>query len=404
MSVKPTVTFIVPCYKLAHFLRECVESILSQSYRDLEVLIMDDCSPDNTPEVAASFGDSRVKHIRNDPNIGHLRNYNKGIGLARGKYIWLISADDYLRDPCILEKYVSLLDANPRVGYTCCAGVSVVNGKETEIVPYSRYSQTDCIVNGHVFLRKLLRSNFVLAASGLARRECYENISVFPLSREMAWTGDWYLWAIFALYYDVGYFTTPMVGYREHPLSMSAILQSQNSDILASGDIAVPWMIKAKADAAGLKNVARNCLEAIAYVYTKVITRPRFRVSRKGFEKSLCSYTTAKAERNWMRAQVYLGVGDRLYWKRKLAAAKAYYFASLKQRPLSANVWVKLVLLALGAFGSKVRWKILAAREGLPSDRSDKSDMKRSRSCAVEKNFEGKIVGRGKKSVVRLGG
>jgi glycosyltransferase involved in cell wall biosynthesis len=72
----PIVSFVVPCYKLAHLLRECVESILSQTYGDFEVLIMDDCSPDNTPEVAQSFQHPRVKYVRNDPNLGHLRNYN----------------------------------------------------------------------------------------------------------------------------------------------------------------------------------------------------------------------------------------------------------------------------------------------------------------------------------------
>src|SRR5208283_2490112 len=77
----PTVSFIVPCYKLAHLLPNCVHSILMQTYRDFEVLIMDDCSPDATPQVAQSFQDPRVKHIRNDPNLGHLRNYNHGIGL-----------------------------------------------------------------------------------------------------------------------------------------------------------------------------------------------------------------------------------------------------------------------------------------------------------------------------------
>lgn len=66
----PTVSFIVPCYKLAHLLPDCVNSILSQTYRDFEVLIMDDCSPDNTPQVAQSFPDPRVTHIRNDPNLG----------------------------------------------------------------------------------------------------------------------------------------------------------------------------------------------------------------------------------------------------------------------------------------------------------------------------------------------
>ena len=90
MSIQnPIVSFVVPCYKLADFLPECINSILSQSFSSLEVLIMDDCSPDHTSDVARSFNDTRVKYIRNDHNLGAIRNYNKGIKLFRGKYIGL---------------------------------------------------------------------------------------------------------------------------------------------------------------------------------------------------------------------------------------------------------------------------------------------------------------------------
>lgn len=67
-------SFVVPCYKLAHLLAECVSLILAQTFEDFEVLIMDDCSPDNTMEVATSFRDRRVRYVRNDRNVGHLRN------------------------------------------------------------------------------------------------------------------------------------------------------------------------------------------------------------------------------------------------------------------------------------------------------------------------------------------
>src|SRR3954451_10954181 len=125
---EPLVSFVVPCYKLAHYLAECVDSILSQTYTNLEVLIMDDCSPDNTPEVAKSFTDPRVRYIRNEPNLGHLRNYNKGIQMSQGKYIWLISADDRLRCDYVLEKYVAALEVNPNVGYAFCPAVRLENG------------------------------------------------------------------------------------------------------------------------------------------------------------------------------------------------------------------------------------------------------------------------------------
>src|ERR1035437_10777645 len=95
----PKVTFIVPCFKLAHLLPECINSILSQTYESFEIIVMDDCSPDPTEAAPRSFTDPRVKYVRNQVNLGHLRNYNKGIDLSAGDYIWLISADDRLRAP-----------------------------------------------------------------------------------------------------------------------------------------------------------------------------------------------------------------------------------------------------------------------------------------------------------------
>src|SRR4029077_15915860 len=111
-STPPTVSFIVPCYHEGALLADCVRSILSQSYQDFEVLIMDDCSNRETFEVARSFRDARVMHVRNEQNLGHLANYNKGIGLARGRYLWLINADDFLSRSYVLERFVALMDAH----------------------------------------------------------------------------------------------------------------------------------------------------------------------------------------------------------------------------------------------------------------------------------------------------
>jgi glycosyltransferase involved in cell wall biosynthesis len=193
----PKVTFIVPCYNLAHLLSECINSILAQTYENFEILIMDDCSPDNTPEVAQSFDDPRVIHVRNEKNLRHLANYNKGIGLARGEYIWLISADDCLRRSYVLERYVQLMNDHPEVGFVFCPAIALQNGKETEIEQWSYHGEQDFIRKGHDFLMRLLQSNCVTAPCGMVRKECYE-IELFPL--DMPYAGDWYLWCLFALY------------------------------------------------------------------------------------------------------------------------------------------------------------------------------------------------------------
>lgn len=356
--ITPTVSFIVPCYKLAHLLPECINTILSQSYGDFEVLIMDDCSPDNTTEVAQSFHDRRVKHVRNNQNLGHLRNYNKGINLARGKYVWLISADDYLRASYVLERYVDLLDRNPRIGYTFCAGFGVQNGMESQVIGrYPVREDRDHVIPGHVMLKKLLRSNFVLAASGLVRRECYDKLSVFPLN--MPWAGDWYLWCLFALYYDVGYFAEPMVCYRDHSLSMTTKLTHESLEACAVEDVAIPWIMRKKAQESGYAYLAKEILPAIAHTYARVIASERYRESAvmtfQKFEDVLCRNITDETERNLVRALTYADIGNEFYFAGCAVLAKESYKAALRIDPLMALVHIKYNLLSLGKAGGYLR-------------------------------------------------
>ena len=132
--MEPKVSFIVPCYNLAHLLADCVNSILMQSYSNFEVLIMDDCSPDHTPEVAQSFSDHRIRYIRNERNLGNIGNYNRGISLTKGDYIWLISADDYLQMDYVLHRYVQVMKSHPKVGYVFSPVIALENGQQTGIM------------------------------------------------------------------------------------------------------------------------------------------------------------------------------------------------------------------------------------------------------------------------------
>jgi glycosyltransferase involved in cell wall biosynthesis len=354
----PNVTFVVPCYKLAHLLPDCINSILSQTYRDFEVLIMDDCSPDDTAEVARSFDDQRVTHVRNDPNLGHLRNYNKGIGLARGKYVWLISADDYLRRPYVLERYVRVLESNPEVGYAFCAGVGVRDGRETDTLDYSVRGEHDRVIPGHLWLETILRENVVLAASGLVRRECYETLGAFPL--DMPWAGDWYLWCLFALHFDVAYFSEPMVCYREHELSMTTQLTRSKAEDCCQEEIAIPWEIRRKALASGRADVAETCLGAVCETYARNLRPGRFGLpepvlSMQRFEASLRERARDVQELEWVRSRTYSVAGDVEYWRGAYDSASRLYGAALRSRPWDPVTLTKRILLSLGGAGALAR-------------------------------------------------
>ena len=365
---KPIVSFVVPCYRLAHLLPECITSILSQSYAQFEVLIMDDQSPDHTKQVASSFADQRIRYVRNEHNLGHLRNYNKGIELARGKYVWLISADDFLRSPYILQRYVDVLERNPNIGYAFCSGVSVQDGRETGILAYSVYSQRDRIVRGRKLLHDLLEKNFVLAASALARRECYERNNYFPLDPGMEWSGDWLLWCLFALDYDVAYFAEPMVAYRVHAFSMTTNLATpEHVEKCSEGDLAIPLMIRQKAISRGLRTIEKRCRQRIVEEYVQQCTAKRYqgivwRLTQEQFGMSLERNFLCEKERIWVRAGVFAGLGDRAWIRGDCDAARAYYRNALELKPWMMRERVKSLLTMAGVDASRMRRTLRAMR------------------------------------------
>ena len=356
--MNPKVSFIVPCYKLAHLLSECVHSILAQSYQDHEILIMDDCSPDNTPEVARSFNDPRVKHIRNEPNLGHLANYNKGIGLASGKYIWHISADDSLRCPDLLQRYVDLMERHPNVGYAICPGVSISHGKDQGVLSYSVLGSADAIFHGREFLLTLLERNRVIAAAGMVRRECYERHGVFPL--DMPFGGDWYLWCLFAFHYDVGYLAEPMVNYRQHDLSMTNLLRTESERTLMRDDISLPWRIRKESERVGDFAFAARCIDFIVKQYVRGFLPKEWRnpdacLTVPEFESSLQAFTSSKSEQFQLRARVFFEVGDHCYWDGDSVKALTFYRHSLRERFWTPSLWLKYLLLRMGRAGELVR-------------------------------------------------
>jgi len=324
-----------------------------QTFGDFEVLIMDDCSPDNTPEVARSFSDARVIHIRNEVNLGHLRNYNKGIELARGEYVWQISADDHLRKPYILERYLSVMDKHPEAGYAICPAVTLYSGRETQVVRHSVLSQEDLILNGRRFLYTLLTHNPVLVPACMVRKECFHKVSMFPL--DLPFAGDWYLWCIFALYYDVIYFAEPMVNYREHEMSMTNSLIRSDYRVLSQDDLAVRWRMKDKLWALGYDAMARHCEDIIAKEYVRYLSQgykaSDCKMGWEDFERSLDIHGKDGKDRGEIRRRVLVGYGDAAYWQREFKESMNSYGRAMREGPVGLELWIKMLLSRLGRAG-----------------------------------------------------
>jgi glycosyltransferase involved in cell wall biosynthesis len=113
----PKVSVLMSVYNGAKYLREAIESILSQTFTDFEFLIVNDCSNDNSPSILKEYAnkDSRIRVITNEFNLGLTRNLNKMVREARGEYLARFDCDD-ISAPSRFEKQVQLLDAQLSVG------------------------------------------------------------------------------------------------------------------------------------------------------------------------------------------------------------------------------------------------------------------------------------------------
>ena len=108
-------TIAIPAYK-ATFLKECIESVLDQSYTDFELLILNDASPENIKSIVDQFSDSRINFYENEKNVGSVHvvdNWNKCLNLAKGEYIICMGDDDKITSNC-LEEYDRLISKYPK--------------------------------------------------------------------------------------------------------------------------------------------------------------------------------------------------------------------------------------------------------------------------------------------------
>jgi glycosyltransferase involved in cell wall biosynthesis len=216
-----SVDVIVPCYRYAHYLRECVSSVLGQSVKQLRVLIIDDASPDNTAEVAAELAkeDSRVTVIRHSTNKGHIATYNEGIEWVSADYMLLLSADDYLL-PGALRRAVNLMDVSSDVGLTF--GKAIVRHDRDRAGDMHGIDRSEDyrILSGLEFIELSGASNIVPTAAAVVRTALQKRLGGYR--PELPHSGDMEMWLRFAAHGSVGMFEAHQAVYRRHDGNMSA--------------------------------------------------------------------------------------------------------------------------------------------------------------------------------------
>ncbi len=220
----PTVSVIVPNYNHARFLPKRIDSILGQSFQDFELILLDDCSTDESRSILSQYvGDTRVRVEFQEVNSGNtFKQWNKGVRLASGKYIWIAESDDYA-DERLLERLVAVLENDSAIAFAYCRSWVVdeldkLHGFEDSCLGHldpHRWAADFCSDGREECQNYFIYNNPAANASSVVfRKASYQQVG--GVDEIMSTSGDWKLWAAMALTGKVAFLSEPLNYYRFH--------------------------------------------------------------------------------------------------------------------------------------------------------------------------------------------
>lgn len=185
------VSIIIPVYNSRKYINQCLKSCLSQTYKDYEIVVIDDCSDDDISYCAEEYG---VKYIRNNENLGPAASRNIGIKNSSGEYISFLDADDIM-SPYKLEKSIAEFKKDPELGMTC-GNYQILSNRTTILDQF----YTVPVEINHT---NLLKQNFVASGSVTVKRSVLDDIGLF---NEEYWIAEDYdLWLRISEKYKIKY-------------------------------------------------------------------------------------------------------------------------------------------------------------------------------------------------------
>lgn len=201
----PRVSIVLPTHNGSRYLAKSIQSIIDQTYPDWELIVVDDCSSDSTPEIVRGFSDARIRCVRNENNMRLPRSLNRGGELARGEYLTWTSDDNWYAERA-LERMVSALDANPQFALVYAKYVEV---DENDVTLRVKHMQPPV---------HLATGNWV-GASFMYRRCLLDAVGGYDANAELY--EDYDYWLRIARKFRIGFIEESFYYYRVHSESLT---------------------------------------------------------------------------------------------------------------------------------------------------------------------------------------
>jgi glycosyltransferase involved in cell wall biosynthesis len=221
----PKVSVIVPNYNHERFLPQRIESIINQTEQDIEILILDDCSTDNSRQTIEAFAlkDRRIRTVFNEKNSGStFKQWNKGFELARGKYVWIAESDDYA-DLQFLDTLLACMEKDTKIQLAYCHSWSVDDNSKITHDPSFIYATVDnqqwvnsFVKPGIELVQKYMSFSCIIpnASAAVFHRDLLHKIG--PADESMKLAGDWLFWAKALAATHVAFIAKPLNYFRYH--------------------------------------------------------------------------------------------------------------------------------------------------------------------------------------------
>ena len=206
----PKVSVLMPVYNAEKYLSFAIESIITQTYTDWELVLINDGSTDKSEKIALSYADDRIRYYKNEENKGLIYTRNRMIELAKGEYLAFLDSDD-LSLPLRLSKQVAFLDNNP--AYALCGTWSkMIDGENREIKKINISVSDDEIKCSLLFANAFVQSSIMIRRQVLAANPYDKN---YPLAE------DYELWSRLSHSYKLKNIPEHLTLYRWHGNNIS---------------------------------------------------------------------------------------------------------------------------------------------------------------------------------------
>ncbi|GEM_PF-655813 len=354
------VSVFIPTYNSAEFLTQAIDSVLAQTYKNYELIIIDDGSSDNTPEILAAYQNlPQIRLYRHARNVGMAANWNIGLQLCQGEFIAKLDSDDYY-EPTYLETAMAFFQKNQAVGLVF-SGVNLV-------YPDGRYEPEMRFLYSWVrerdsFLASLLRLCIIRSPSVCVRRACYEQVGGF--NEQMKIHADWEMWVRLAANYPVGFINQLLANYRTNHVTnctAQAAVDGRSMhdlrlwlDLLANQRL--PYRLTANEEREfrwGIYEMEMHFAGMAAYYYQQADMEQTY----TAFANEVLSRRPPQEMKRMGQVYINLHQGICAFRENQLVEARRHFWQAIRLGPehcRSPWIWNKLLLTFVG----KTKWGVM---------------------------------------------